>query len=331
MNKTILLDNRPQGKPSHSDFKFVENDKPSPKDGEVLLKTCYVSVDPYLRGRMIDQKSYIEPFELNKPLSSGIIAEVVESKIDDFSKGDYVSAMLDWKEYQVSDGQNLQKVDPDQAPLSTYLGVLGMTGLTAYFGLTDIGKPKEGETVVVSGAAGAVGTVVGQIAKIKGCRVVGIAGTDEKIDMIKSKFGFDEAVNYKTTSDMKKAIAEAAPDGVDVYFDNVGGPITDAVMANINRHGRVVACGAISTYNATETPTGPRLETTLIKKSVLMQGFTVGNYAEKFKEGVQQLASWMQSGDLTYTETMVEGFDNIPQAFIDLFDGKNEGKMVVKV
>ncbi len=331
MNKVILLNNRPEGRPQLSDFKFIQEEKPQVQDGEILLATKYVSVDPYLRGRMRDQKSYIPPFQLNEPISSGIVAEVVDSKNDQYKKGDHLSGMLAWKEFQTSTGQGLNKVDPTKAPLSAYLGVLGLTGLTAYFGLMDIGKPKEGETIVVSGAAGAVGTIVGQIGKINGCRVIGIAGTDEKVAMLKEKFGYDEAINYNTTTNMYKAIRAAAPDGVDVYFDNVGGTISDAVMANIARNARVVVCGAISVYNETEIPMGPRISTTLIKQSVLMQGFTLGNYAARMGEGIGQLAKWLQNGQLTHAETIVEGFDQIPQAFIDLFDGKNKGKMVVKV
>jgi len=280
---------------------------------------------------MSSAKSYVPPFELNKPIQSGIIAEVIESKLSGFKVGDYVSAMLDWKELQVSNGRGLTKVDGNAASLSAYLGVLGMTGLTAYLGLTEIGKPKSGETVVVSGAAGAVGSIVGQIAKILGCRVIGIAGSDEKTSMLESKFGFDAAINYKTTTDMKAAIVNTAPNGVDVYFDNVGGEISDAVLANINQFARIVLCGSISEYNDTEVSLGPRVQSTLVKNSVLMQGFIVSNYQNKFPEAITQLASWFQNGKLTYTETIVDGFDNIPQAFIDLFEGKNEGKMIVKV
>lgn len=331
MNKSISLKSRPVGTPTLSNFEFKEVDKPQIKEGEVLLQLRFVSVDPYLRGRMSDAKSYIPPFELDKAISSGAIAEVVESKNDNYKVGDFVSGHLDWQEYQVSEGKNLLKVDGSQVSLSAYLGVLGMTGLTAYFGLSEIGKPKEGETIVVSGAAGAVGSVVGQIGKILGCRVVGIAGTDEKVEMLKSKFGFDEAINYNTTKDMQKAIAEASPDGVDVYFDNVGGEISDAVHVNINRFGRVVVCGAISMYNATEVPMGPRVQGFLVKQSALMQGFIVGNYQEKFPEGMRQLATWLQEGKLTYEETRVQGFDNIPNAFLQLFEGKNKGKMIVEI
>jgi len=331
MNKVILFVKRPIGKPTLNTFKFVEEEKPSLKDSEVLLKTKYVSVDPYLRGRMSDAKSYVSSFQLNEPLQSGIIAEVVESKNANFKVGDFVSGNLDWKEFQSSTGENLTKVDEKAASLSSYLGILGMTGLTAYLGLTQIGKPKEGETLVVSGAAGAVGSVVGQIGKLLGCHVIGLAGTDEKVALLKSKFNFDEAINYKTTTDLKKAIKDAAQHGVDIYFDNVGGEISDAVLANINKFGRVPVCGAISLYNDTEVSTGPRIQPILVKNSVLMQGFIVSNYAAKFFEASQQLTKWLQEDKLTYSETVVEGFDNIPQAFIDLFEGKNKGKMVVKI
>lgn len=273
MIKSILLNNRPVGKPTVSNFKFVTEDKElTTSKGEILLETAYVSVDPYLRGRMSDAKSYIPPFKLNEPVHSGVVAKVLESKNDKFQVGDYVSGMLNWSTQQVSNGNGLNKVDSSKAPLSAYLGVLGMTGLTAYLGLTQIGKPKAGETIVVSGAAGAVGSVVGQIAKILGLRVIGIAGTDEKVEILKSKFGFDEGINYNTTKDMKAAIAEAAPNGVDVYFDNVGGPISDAVLFSINQFARIIICGAISVYNETELPTSLSVQPFLVKNSALMQG-----------------------------------------------------------
>ncbi|MEP5254241.1 MAG: NADP-dependent oxidoreductase [Winogradskyella arenosi] len=332
MTKTIILKNRPEGKPSTSNFEFVEQDSElTIKDGEILLEAAYVSVDPYLRGRMSDAKSYVPPFKLDEPVHSGVIAKVVASKKDDFSEGDYVSGLLNWQTQQVSNGEGLTKVDPSKAPLSAYLGILGMTGLTAYCGLTEIGKPKEGETLVVSGAAGAVGSVVGQIGKILGLRVIGIAGTDEKVELLKSKFGFDEGINYNTTENMQEAIAKAAPNGVDVYFDNVGGPISDAVLVNINHFARIIICGAISVYNSTEVPKSLSVQPFLVKNSALMQGFIVSNYAAKFPEAVKALSGWLSEDKLTYSETIVEGFENIPQAFIDLFDGKNKGKMVVKI
>lgn len=331
MNKTIYLKSRPSGIPTLNDFEFKEENKPNPEEGEILLKSKYISVDPYLRGRMRSGESYIEPFKVNEPIESGIIAEVVSSNNPNFKEGDFVNGMLQWKQYQVNKGAGLNKVDKNAAPLTAYLGVLGLTGITAYLGLEKIGKLKEGETLLVSGAAGAVGSVVGQIGKIRGCRVVGIAGTDEKVNSLKTKFGFDDAINYKTTSNMSEAIKKACPNGVDVYFDNVGGEILDATLENINKFGRVINCGAISLYNATDTPRGPRHEGTLIKKSVLMQGFTVRDYVKEFGPAIKQLATWLQEGKLKYDETIVEGFENTPQAFLDLFKGKNQGKMIVKV
>lgn len=331
MNRTILLDKRPMGKPQAGDFKFIMEEIPQLESGEILLKTSYVSVDPYLRGRMNDAKSYIAPFELNKPITSGVIAQVIESNHNEFSKGEYVLGMLEWKEYQKSKGLGLYKVDAAKAPLSAYLGILGMPGLTAYLGLSEIGKPKKGETLVVSGAAGAVGSVVGQIGKIMGCRVVGIAGTDEKVEMLKSDFGFNAAINYNTTSNMRRAIAATCPNGVDIYFDNVGGAISDAVLVKINKFARIIVCGAISIYNETSLPQSLSVQPFLIKNSALMQGFIVNDYATKFPRAMIELSQWLSEGKLINTETIVDGFEQIPQAFMDLFDGKNKGKMVVKV
>ncbi|MHA7944287.1 NADP-dependent oxidoreductase [Formosa sp. 3Alg 14/1] len=331
MNQTILLKNRPQGTPQLSDFEFQKEDKDLQiSEGEILLETKYISVDPYLRGRMSDAKSYVPPFNLNEPISSGVVAQVKASKNDKFNEGDYVSGSLEWKTEQVSNGEGLTKVSEEQAPLSAYLGVLGMTGLTAFLGLHEIGKPKAGETLLVSGAAGAVGSVVGQIGKILGLRVVGIAGTDEKVELLKTDFGFDDVINYKTTEDMTQAIKTACPDGVDVYFDNVGGSISDSALFSINRFARLIICGAISVYNSTELPTGVSVQPFLVKNSALMQGFIVSNYADKFPEAIKQLSEWVSKGELKYKETIVEGFENTPQAFIDLFSGKNKGKMIVK-
>ena len=332
MIQTILLRNRPEGKPTLADFEFVKEETTlNINEGEVLLETAYVSVDPYLRGRMSDAKSYVQPFELGKAIHSGVVAKVIDSKNNNFITGDFVSGMLDWKTKQVAAGEGLLKVDSEKAPLSAYLGILGMTGLTAYCGLTQIGKPVSGETLVVSGAAGAVGSVVGQIGKILGLRVIGIAGTDEKVEMLKSKFGFDEGINYNTSKDIRADIAKAAPNGVDIYYDNVGGPISDAVLFSINKFARLVICGAISVYNNTELPTGLSVQPFLVKNSALMQGFIVSNYADKFPEAMTHLSGWLAEGKLNYTETIVEGFNNIPKAFIDLFDGKNTGKMIVKI
>ncbi|WP_273566829.1 NADP-dependent oxidoreductase [Maribacter halichondriae] len=331
MSKTIVLKKRPEGLPKLSDFEFMDESVPELKSGELLLKSKYVSVDPYLRGRMNDVKSYIPPFELDKPLVSGTIAEVADSKNENFKKGDFVSGMLAWKEMQISTGEGLMKVDPDKASLSAYLGILGMTGMTAYLGLTEIGKPKSGETLLVSGAAGAVGSIVGQIGKLLGLYVIGIAGTDEKVDMLKTEFGFDGGINYNSSENMVEAIKSACPSGVDIYFDNVGGTISDAVLFTINNFARIVQCGAISIYNETEMPKSVPVHTFLIRRRALMQGFIVFDFEEKYPQAIRQLSEWLSEGKLKYTETIEEGFENLPLAFIDLFHGKNTGKMVVKV
>ncbi|MGE7662582.1 NADP-dependent oxidoreductase [Peribacillus sp. NPDC097197] len=328
--QTITLANRPKGMPSKEDFKFVESEVPSPKENQILVRTLYLSVDPYMRGRMQDTKSYIAPFELNKVITGGVVAEVVESKSSSFKQGDVVVGNIDWAEYTVVNEKQVRVIDPKVAPITTHLGILGMTGLTAYFGLLDIGKPQEGETVVVSGAAGAVGSVVGQIAKIKGAKVVGIAGSDEKIEYLTKELGFDGAVNYKKES-FETDLKNAVPDGVDVYYDNVGGQVTDAVFKLLNMNARIPLCGAISSYNAEGKDFGPRLQSAMIKTSALMKGFTVGNYADRFQEGASYLGQWLQQGKLKYEETIVEGFENTPEAFLDLFKGKNLGKQLVKV
>ncbi len=332
MNKVILLNKRPHGIPTINDFKITNEEDPKAKDAEILLKTTYVSVDPYLRGRMNDAKSYVPPFELHKPIQSGVIAEVIDSKNDNFKKGDFVSGNLDWREYQTSDGKGLHKIESSSdVKLSSYLGILGMTGLTAYLGLVKMGLPKEGETIVVSGAGGAVGTVVGQIGKLLGCKVVGITGSDEKVALLKSTFKFDHAINYKTTKDLKEAVKSACAEGVDIYFDNVGGEISDAVLANINKYARLPVCGQISLYNKADVPLGPRLQSIILTKSATMKGFIISDLSEYFPSATKQLASWLNENKIAYTETIIEGFDNIPQAFIDLFAGKNQGKMIVKV
>jgi len=327
--KVLVLKKRPDGLPKADDFEMKEESISSLEEGQLLLKTIYVSVDPYLRGKMSGTK--IPRFEIGAPISSKIIAEVIASRNLDFTKGEFVSNYLDWKEYNVSDGKGLTKVDSLAAPLSTYLGVLGITGLSAYFALLDIGKPKPGETLVVSGAAGAVGSIAGQIGKIMGCHVVGIVGTEEKKDLIKSKFGFDEAINYRSVADMKDAVAKACPAGVDVYLDNVGGEISDGVMANINDNARIPVSGAISNYNDGEVQYGPRLLPLVVYKRLLIRGFLIGDFAAQFDEGKEQLLIWLNQGKIQYSETIIDGFDNLPQAFIGLFEGRNEGKMIVKI
>ncbi len=325
------MKSRPKGMPTKENFEFKEEKLPELQEGQLLLKTLYASVDPYMRGRMSDAKSYVAPYNLNEPITGGVVAEVVESRNDRYKAGAIVLGNLPWQTYSISNGKGLNQLDPDLAPLSYHLGVLGMPGLTAYCGLLYIGEPKEGETVVVSGAAGAVGTVVGQIARLKGCRVVGIAGSDDKTAYLKNDLGFDEAINYKTTDNMQQALAAACPDGVDIYFDNVGGEISDAVYGLLNKFARIAVCGQIALYNATSVPTGPRVEPILLKKSALMKGFIVGDYAARFPEAATEMVGWLKAGKLEYEEHIVEGFDQLPQAFFGLFRGENTGKLLVKV
>ena len=328
--RQIVLASRPKGLPTEQNFRFENIELAEIQANEVLLEGMYYSVDPYMRGRMNDTKSYTPPFQIDQPIEGGVIARVVETKSSNFKPGDIVLGGLPWREKIIATEKNLQKIDTTIAPASYYLGLLGMPGLTAYFGLMHIGKPVAGETVVVSGAAGAVGIVVGQIAKIQGCRVIGIAGSNEKTALLKSEFGFDETINYNTSTDLKKVIAELCPDGVDIYFDNVGGSISDAVISNINFHARIPLCGQISLYNNTEQPVGPRLQPMLLTRSVLLQGFIITNFQSRFPEGIQHLAQWAKEGKLKFTETIVHGFDQLPTALIGLFKGDNTGKMIVQ-
>ena len=328
--KQIVLAARPNGTPLLNDFRFENIELDALQQGEVLVQGMYYSVDPYMRGRMNEGKSYVPQFELSKAIEGGVLATVLESKSDLFKTGDVVLGALPWSEKMIASDKNLQKIESTVESVTYYLGILGMTGLTAYFGLMHIGKPKAGQTVVVSGAAGAVGIVAGQIAKIHGARVIGIAGSDEKAAMLKEEFGYDDVINYKTTTDINKAIADLCPNGVDVYFDNVGGSISDAVIQNLNFHARIVLCGQISLYNSTEIPMGPRIQPLLLTRSVLMQGFIISNFQKDFPEGIAHLSKWVNEGKLKFTETIVDGFDQLPVALLGLFKGENKGKMIVK-
>lgn len=332
MNRQILLAARPVGFPKDSDFKLVENPLPTPGDGQILVRSIYLSVDPYMRGRMNDVKSYAPPVQIGEVMGGGVVAKVVASNNPGFKEGDIVEGMFGWQDYAVSPGQGVRKIDPSLAPISTALGVLGMPGLTAYFGLLEIGKPKTGETVVVSGAAGAVGSIVGQIAKIKGCRVVGIAGGDDKIAYLTGELGFDGAFNYKTTSDYYEKLKELCPGGVDVYFDNVGGEITDAVFRLINPKARISICGQISQYNLEKPEMGPRLIlTSLLVRQARAEGFLVFQFLERYPEGLSQMAQWVKQGKLKYKEDIEEGIENTPRAFMAMLKGRNIGKQLVKV
>ena len=330
LNKEIRFASRPAGMPTLDNFKIVEADLPQLNNGDVSVRTLYISVDPYLRGRMREGRSYVLPFEVGQVIMSGVVGEVVESRALQFAAGDIVTGMLDWRLYNVAKAPELRKVDPRVAPITTALGVLGVPGLTAYFGLLDIGKPKEGETVVVSGAAGAVGMTVCQIAKIKGCRAVGIAGSDEKNRYLTDELGVDRAINYKSAN-MGQALKEACPSRIDVYFDNVGGEISDALLPLLNQGARIIICGQISLYNLDKPDVGPRPQPALLVNRALMKGFIITDYAARFAEGVMNLTQWLVAGKLKYAETVVEGFENTPKAFIGLFSGENLGKQIVKV
>jgi NADPH:quinone reductase len=329
-NKEIRLASRPAGVPTLENFQFADVEVPKPQGNEVLVRMLYISVDPYLRGRMRDRKSYIAPFEVGQVIKSSAVGEVVESASPTFQPGDVVSGNFGWRLYDVANADALMKVVPGVSP-TTALGVLGPTGLTAYFGLLDIGQPKEGETVVVSGAAGAVGIVVCQIAKLKGCRVVGTAGSDEKCDYLRRELGVDVAINYKTAGNMVDALKEACPKGIDVYFDNVGGEVSEAVLPLITKGARLVICGQISIYNSDKPPIGLQPQPFLLVNSATMKGFIVTQYMNRFGEGIAQLAQWFTSGQLKHAETIVEGFDNTPHAFIGLFSGEHLGKQIVKI
>lgn len=328
-NEQIVLAKRPDGVPGDEVFRYEKVETNSPGDGELLIESVYISVDPYMRGRMNDAKSYAEPFKIDEPLAGHVVGKVVESNADGFENGDVVTGALPWKKFNTVSNATVDKVPSTEVPLYLYLSTLGMPGHTAYGGLLNIGKPQEGETVVVSAASGAVGSVVGQIAKIKGARVVGIAGGDEKVKHLTDNLGFDEGVDYKA-DDYAERLAEAVPDGIDVYFENVGGPVSDEVFNHLNRFARIPVCGAISAYNSKED-NGPRVQTKLIKSQALMQGFLVGQFKDDAKEASEQLAKWIEEGKIKSEVSIEEGFDKLPKAFRNLFTGENLGKQIVKV
>jgi len=330
-NRVFLLAERPDGRPDEDTFELTEREVPGPGPGEALVRTLYLSVDPYMRGRMAAGESYAEAWGVGEPLQAGVVGEVVESNGAGFEPGDVVTGNLQWADYATAPGTELHAVDPDLAPISTALGVLGMPGRTAYFGTKEVAQPTAGDTFVVSGAAGAVGSVAGQIASLQGARVVGFAGSDEKVAFLEDELGFDAGINYETTDDYRAALAEVAPDGVDAYFDNVGGPITDAVFSQLNVDARVAVCGQISQYNATERPTGPRKLGKLIETRATVEGFLVGDFQPRATAATRQLGEWVSTGEVEYRETVTEGLENAPDAFLGLFDGDNIGKQLVHV
>ncbi|TXH06436.1 MAG: NADP-dependent oxidoreductase [Nevskiaceae bacterium] len=321
---------RPVGLPKRSDWQFTEEAVPQPGDGQLLVKVQYLSLDPAMRGWMNEGKSYIPPVGIGEVMRAGAVGRVVASKHPKFAVGDHVVGTFGVQEYALSDGKGVNKVDPKLAPLPVYLGTLGMPGMTAYFGLLDVGELKSGDTVVVSGAAGAVGTVVGQIAKIKGCRVVGIAGGADKCAWIVNDLGFDAAIDYKT-DDLKKALREHCPKGIDVYFDNVGGDILDAALTQLARGARIVICGAISQYNNTTPVKGPSNYLSLLVNRASMKGMVVFDYADRYAEAAREMAGWMMAGKLKSREDIVEGLETFPETLLKLFKGENTGKLVLKI
>ncbi len=329
-NQQYRLAQRPVGTPNQDTWSFTEEPVATPQEGEILVKIQYLSLDPAMRGWLNEAKSYIAPVGIGEVMRAGTIGEVIESKNTGFQVGDTVVGVLGVQKYAVSDGKGLHKVDPNAAPLPRYLGVLGMPGMTAYFGLLNVGTPKEGETVLVSGAAGAVGSVVGQIAKIKGCRVVGIAGGADKSQLLKDEFGFDGVIDYKN-EDVRAGLKRECPDGVDVYFDNVGGEILDTVLTRINYKARIVICGAISQYNNTTPVKGPSNYMSLLVNRARMEGLVVFDYAKEYGVAAREMAGWIAKGQLRAKEHIVEGIEHFPEALLMLFKGENMGKLVLKV
>ncbi len=330
-NQQLVLASRPEGLPTEATFRLESTPMPRPQPGEVLVETMYLTVDPYMRGLLREGGSgYMSGVELGQVMRSEGVGRVLESRADGLAAGDIVVGGTGWQTHAVLTAKYCRKVDPALAPVSTALGVLGMPGLTAYFGLLDLCQPKAGETVVVSGAAGAVGSVAGQIAKIQGCRVVGIAGGEEKCRWLK-ELGFDATLDYKSTTDYRRALAALCPSGIDCYFDNVGGAISDAVLMLINEGARISLCGQIAQYNAAKPEMGPRLLFNLIVKQARMEGFLVTKYFPRAKEGFAALAGWLREGRIQYRETIIDGIENTPRALIGLFHGDNTGKMLVRV
>lgn len=330
-SREIRLKRRPAGMPAPEDFELAETTVATPGDGEVLVRNSYMSVDPYMRGRMVDRKSYVPPFQIGEALSGGAVGQVVASHSPYLKVGDYVQSMNGWREWFTAPAGSLIKVDPSVAPVQAYLGALGMPGLTAYAGLLKIGALKDGERVFVSAASGAVGQIVCQIAKIKGCRVVGSAGSDEKCRFLTDELGIDAAINYRTAGDLTPAIAKAMPEGIDVYFENVGGAHLQAALNNMRQFGRIAACGMIDQYNATTPAPGPNNLILIVGLSLTMRGFIVSNHFDMMPEFLADMAKWAKDGKMKWRETIVEGIDKAPEAFIGLFKGENFGKMLVKV
>ncbi|WP_034270542.1 NADP-dependent oxidoreductase [Haloechinothrix halophila] len=330
--REIRLASRPSGWPEPTNFTLTDTELPAPSEGQLLVRNLFMSVDPYMRPRMNDVKSYVPPFQIDEPLDGGAVGEVVESTVDGFKPGDTVLHGLGWREHALVPAKTARAVEPIPGlPLSLYLGALGMTGLTAYAGLLDVAEFRDGDTVFVSGAAGAVGSMAGQLARLKGAkRVIGSAGSPEKVAYVRDKAGFDAAFNYRD-GDISEQLAEAAPNGIDVYFDNVGGDHLEAAITHLNTHGRVALCGAINQYNATEAAPGPRNMWLAIGKRLTLRGFIVGDHSSRFRDMVSEVGPWLRNGDLVADETVVDGLDNAVDAFLGVLRGDNTGKMIVRL
>ena len=334
-NQRIVLASRPVGAPTQDNFRLESANKPLPAKGEVLLRTIYLSLDPYMRGRMSDAKSYADPVAVDDVMVGGTVCQVEQSNHDNFQVGEWVLAYTGWQQYAVSDGEGLLKLGKEPATPSYALGIMGMPGFTAYMGLLDIGAPKSGDTIVVAAATGPVGATVGQIGKLKGCRVVGIAGSAEKCRYAKEELGFDQCINHKA-ADFVAQLNSACEKGIDVYYENVGGKVFDAVLPLLNTGARVPVCGLVSQYNATSLPEGPdrlsMLMGTLLVKRIKMQGFIIfDDYAHRYNEFAADMTTWLEEGKVKYKEQVVDGFDNTVEAFTGLLEGKNFGKLVIKV
>ncbi|WP_096200106.1 NADP-dependent oxidoreductase [Bacillus sp. FJAT-45350] len=329
-NRQILLASRPKEMIQLQNFEITNTVITSIQKEQVLVKSLYLSIDPYMRGRMNNEKSYIAPFNIGEPLKGRVIGEVVKSNLQTFKVGDLVTGMLDWADYTLANEEELKKLEDDIQPITTHLHILGMPGLTAYFGLTKIGKPRKNETFVVSGAGGAVGMIVGQLAKLYGCKVVGITGSEYKKRYLKEVLHFDHVINYKIDN-LKKELKKVSPDGVDIYFDNVGGEISDVVCLQMNFHGRVVLCGQISQYNNGTIEFGPRLFPYFLTRSIKLGAFILRDYNSEFVTAKRELLEWFNEGKLLHKEHLIEGLENAPNALIGLFQGDNIGKMLVSV
>ena len=330
-SREIRLARRPEGMPTPRDFELAETDVPSPGPGQVLVHNIYMSVDPYMRGRMVQRESYVPPFQVGEALSGGAVGQVVESTNPNFKAGDYVSNFSGWKEWFATPGGDLTKIDPGMAPIQAFLGALGMPGLTAYAGLLKVGELKDGERVFVSAASGAVGAIVCQIAKNKGCYVVGSAGSDEKCDWLTKEARCDKAINYRKAGNLTAAVKGAFPEGIDVYFENVGGAHLDAALANMRMYGRIPVCGMIAQYNETALPPGPANIINVIPQRLTIRGFIVTDYASLTPQFLRDMSEWHGAGKMTWRETVYDGIERAPEAFIGLFKGENFGKMLVKI